>query len=129
MEFRLYQIRAIITDAESNERIPRVQPCGRHDTSSPASPTRGDCRHVAHRLARVSIDQRGTRAHPRGVVTVLVVSPVPHHACSVAIRLTCHTASASLLSMFFFFSDMPLIDCCRVDNMSPEYRITGLPPG
>jgi len=30
---------------------------------------------------------------------------------------------------FFFFSGVSLMECCRVDDTSPENTIVGLPPG
>jgi len=29
---------------------------------------------------------------------------------------------------YFFFSGVPLLECCRVDDTSPEKTIVGLPP-
>ena len=59
--------------------------------------------------------------------------------CRVRVRIsrlkvsgvrTCSPVVASIVKLlYFFFSGMPLMDCCHVSDMLPEYTIVGLPPG
>jgi len=59
-------------------------------------------------------------AYQRGYKGIYHPSPNAVHCTSKGQDSKCDKS--------LFFSGVPLVECCRVDDTSPENTITGLPP-